>query len=273
MQPLYFLPDEQLFDVLTDGIIKRDVLAKHGIADSFSDVQGPKAGDCDAADCVSGPEGLKGVILAYKRPDGKGPAPHYQERGWDWAKCRGNLWIGTQGEVTADDLQRPRGYDGYKIPLADMGDWLIPVIRRDDGSTELPRVMGWDDAGTFTETIREKYRDFWETTRDVLVWLTEPNGTDNMDKGHAARLAVRALTINYRFGMVEQRALQVVDSENFLTILGMTIDLVKITEVALAQSEDAKKKDSLNQGPPITSSTPGPPEDSPATVPAVATST
>ncbi len=273
MQPLYFLPDETLRSVLKDGLILRDVLAKHGIADSFSDVQGPKAGDCDAADCAAGPEGLKGVILAYKRPDGKGPAPHYQERGWDWAKCRDNLWIGTQGQVTSEDLQRPRGYDGYAIPLADMGQWLIPVIRRDDGSTELPRVMDWDDAGAFTETIREKYRDFWETTRDVLVWLTEPDGTENMDNGHAARLAVRALTLNYRFGMAEQRALQVVDSENFLTILGMTIDLVKIQEVALAQAEDAKKKESLSQEQLTTNSTPGPPEDSQTTAPAAATST
>lgn len=273
MQPLYFLPDEQLFDVLSDGIIKRDVLAKHGIADTFSDVQGPKAGDCDAADCAKGPDDLKGVILAYKRPDGKGPAPHYQERGWDWAKCRDNLWIGTKGQVTADDLQRPRGYDGYPIPLADMGYWHIPIIRREDDSTNLPRVMDLDDAGVFTQTIREKYRSFWEETADVLVWLMEKTPEDEIDPQRAFRLAVRALTINYRFGLAEQRALHVVDSDNYLSIIGMTIDIVKITEVALAQAEDAKKKDSLSQGPPITNTTPGPPEDSPVTAPAVATST
>ncbi len=273
MQPLYFLPDETLLGILRDGLILRDVLARHGIADSFSDVQGPKAGDCDAADCPSGPEGLKGIILAYKRPDGKGPAPHYQARGWDWTKCRDNLWLGTHGEVTADDLQRSKMYAGYPIPLADMGDWTVPIIRRDDDTTELPRVMCIDDAGAFHETIREKYRAAWEATQEVLMWLTDETPMDQIDTRQAFQLAVKALTINYRFGLAEQRALSVIDSENYITILGMTIDIVKIQEVALARSDEAKKKESLSPEQSTTNSTPGPPEDSPDTILAAATST
>ena len=273
MQPLYFLPDETLFGSLNGGLLVRDVLAAHGIADTFADVQGPKAGDCEVADCPKGPDGKAGIILAYKRPDGKAPAAHYQERGWSWTRASDKLWIGTHGEVTADDLQRPKGYDGYTVPLADMGRWLIPVIRRDDGSTELPRVMTLNDVGAFTETIREKYREAWEATRDVLWWLVEPNGTDNMDRCHAFRLAVKALTINYRFGMAEQNVLQVVDSENFLTILSMTIDLVKIQEVAHAQSAEAKKKESPSHEQDTMNSTPGQPEDIPDTTPVEATCT
>ena len=50
-------------------------------------------------------------------------------------------------------------------------------------------------------------------------------------------------------------------------------DIVKVTEVALAQTEDAKKKESLSQEQLTTNSTPGPPEDSQTTAPAAATST
>jgi hypothetical protein len=142
-----------------------------------------------------------------------------------------------------------------------MGEWCIPIIRRDDDSTTLPRVMYLDDAGVFVETIRDKYRSFWDETKEVLVWHTEGVLKVEIDRAKAFRLAVRALTINYRFGMSEQRVLQVVDSENFLTILGMTVDIIRIQEIALAQAEDAKKKESLNPEPSITNTTHGPPED------------
>jgi len=268
MQPLYFLPEETLFGTAQNGKLSREVLAKRGIADVFSDVKGPKFGDCEVAECKSGPGGLSGVILAYTRPDGKAPAAHYDARGWTWTQCRDNLWIGTDGNTTAEDLQRPRGYDGYSVPLADMGDFLIPVIRRDDGSTELPRVMAWSDAGEFSETIREKYRSFWEETAAVLTWLVEGSTKEQIDTGKAAQLAIRALTINYRFGMLEQRVLQIVDTENYLSIIGMTVDIVKVTEIA-----DAKKKESLNPEENTTNSTPGQPDATQATAQAEATCT
>lgn len=273
MQPLYFLPGETLFGTANEGVLSRGVLAKHGIADTFSDVKGPKFADCEVAECESGPGGSSGVILAYKRPDGKAPAAYYHTSGWTWTQCRDNLWIGVDGNTAAEDIQRPRGYDGYKIPLADMGEFLIPVIRRDDGTTELPRVMGWNESGEFTESIREKYRSLWEETAQVLTWLVEKSPEDEIDTSLAAKMAIRALTINYRFGMLEQRVLQIVDSENYLTILGMTIDIVKINEIALARTEDAKKKESPSPGDASMSSTPGHPDTIQDTPQVAATST
>lgn len=251
-QPLYFLPGLSRSQLLPGGKLSRALLRERGLSEVFEDVGIGREdfGSCELAG--RGPGGKSGIILFYQRPDGSIPRRiDYRPAEQSWtAVDPDGLWIGldTDDPPTPEDLARHKQHLGYTIELADGHTWRIPVIRRPDGSTELPTELFWDAAGKITEPLKERYRAYWDETAEVAGWFFEGKSAD-FDKGKALGLAVRALSLNYRFGRAEQNVFKVADTLNYLTILAATVDMPKVTAIDEAEKKSASQLNTPNSTP------------------------
>lgn len=267
-QPLYFLPDIPTAALVgPDGSLSRTLLRSRGLDEIFCDVHNVNL-DCSVnALSGRGPGGKSGQVLCYQTPQGDLPRrigfyPDEQQ----WLEVGdGRYWIGHDpaDPPTAEDLRRPsRLHPGYFLDAAG-GNWCVPIIRRPDDSTDLPRDLYYDPrTGELREPLKAAYERYWQETAEVLDFLRlkEPS-TDaprrvQIPKARALELAVRALGINHRFGQAEQAVLRVVDSQNYITILGLTVDLPKVLAFEEVQREKKTASTSDQAAP---STTHGPP--------------
>lgn len=272
-QPLYFIPNIEARDLIKAQRLNRDVLRAHGLEEVFADLT--REEDVSVQELrTGGPLKMGGVLLCYLK-EGTRDVP--QNLGtydginkWEVRDPQFKALIGWNPDQppTPEDLRRKRMHRGYLIEGADGNEWQVPIIRRPDDSTELPRDMYVNGDGRLHEPVKEQYREYWEETELVCGWFLHPEAgleAIGFSKEKAFRMAVRALSINYRYGHAEQRICKAIDSVNFLTVLAWTVDKPRFDEVSAA----AKKKPVTSDTP---SSTPGSPEESPATDPAVLTS-
>lgn len=248
-QFLYFLPSIVAADLVNEKArFNQATLRRFGLADVFSDVTGNTHNDTIVMEHRDkGPGGHSGVLLGYQRPDGRIPTHlgfYPQHQTWELRTPGLEAWIGWNQEQppTPEDLARKRQWRGYSITDDSGNEWQVPIIRRPDDSTELPREMYLNGDGTIHEPVKDAYREYWEETGMVCQWFLNPDATDQeigFSKRKAFDLAVRALGINYRFGHAEQRICKALDSTNYLTVLAWSVDKPRFDAV---EDASAKKK-------------------------------
>lgn len=237
MQPLYFLPGLFRDQIITqDNRLCPDILRARGLAETFADV---RAGEFIVTHVEGGgPNKQVGSVLAYhttagKLPELSGYNPHQQT----WQMVSDYLWIGVANDhpPTPADLRRHRQYDGYAIDI-NGEKWQVPIVRRVDDSTELPRDCYFDH-GKLVEPIKEAYRKYWEESKEVAHWFFAEGLEGSFTRARGLCLAVDALSLNYRFSMDEQNALHVIDVESLLAVLMASVDVPGARAL-----EDAQKK-------------------------------
>jgi hypothetical protein len=174
---------------------------------------------------------MSGIVIGYKSPATDIPKRigyYPAEQTWTPIGDGTGAWIGldTASPPTPDDLRRREFHVGYSLELGDGNEWMIPVIRRPDGTTSLPCDMVWDAAGEVQQPIKRSYERFWNDSAIIAEWAFDLDSGEKKDLpiGRMLSLAVQALSINYRFGPNEQNLLRVVDSTNFATLLMLTVD-------------------------------------------------
>ena len=251
-QPLYFLPN--LRAAAAEGVaLRKQVLKERGLLEVFTDV--PYVEQPLNELKGRGPEGLAGCILYYQTPNGQIPRRDGycpKEQSWTPVGDGSLLWIGvdTAEPPKPEEMARKKQYDGYSVLLSDGNRWNVPIIRAPDDSTSLPRDMVWDSTGRLIEPIKPAYEAYWNETNETAGWVFD--GKPVEDYGRALELAVRALSINYRYGRNEHNVLRSIDSETLSGVLVATVD-------------------GMTQKKSVTNSTPGLQADFPTTDPAVAT--
>ena len=183
-----------------------------------------REGDWSVQQLAAGPGDQPGLLVQHL-----GCAPlgyHAARQRW---RNEGRFWIGQAGEVRAEPLARPRMAGGYAVELS--GEtWQVPILRRPDGSSELPQQVGWEGE-TYTERVAERYRRLWEDSAEVCEWFAR--GFEGIGRGHHPQIldfAVRALGVNYRFGRPEQNLLGVIDSANWASVLMAAVDWPAVME-------------------------------------------
>lgn len=235
-QPLYFLPDINRAQVYPGNKLTRSVIEGRGLLDVFSDCLGVnQAGVADVAG--RGPGGMSGTILHYQSPvtDIPGRIGFYpDEQDWHAVGDGSGYWIGLSkaSPPTPNDLRRPVFHAGYQWVLGDGSEWTIPVIRRPDGTTNLPCDMIWDAAGVVQSPIKRAYERYWQDSEIVADYVFQTAGKDGeLQVSRALELAVQAIGINYRFGRAEQNILRLVDTTNFADVLFLSVDFPKFSEL------------------------------------------
>jgi len=271
--PLYYLPGLHAADIRrADGQLRREQFARLGLTHVTCDVRDVRA-EMSLNDLTGiGPDGkTSGLIFAVLRKDkdilgarGTRYAPQFQT----WHDC-GPFWIGLDNEQPpgADDLARPLEHAGYRVTLGDGAEYCIAIARRPDGTSELPRSLGWDAEGNYTERVKADYRQLWDDAGRAIEWFHDGFKNANENAAEILDVAVRAVGINYRYGRAEQNVLGLIDSNNWATVLFCLIDAIKIATAAEQKKTDPSgTPDGMN-------SSPGHADSVPATDPAAANST
>ncbi len=238
-QPLYFLPGIFRQNAFSGERFAPSILRERGIDGIFADVSAEETGYNEVKG--NGPGGRSGTILYYHRPDGKIPhCTQYQPAKQEWHEVSELLWIGTSLDepVTPKDLERNKVHAGYRLEI--QGDELtIPIIRRPDDSTELPRDMYWE-RGTPTQSVQKAYRKYWEASAEVLNWFVpDLDAVRRVDQWKALTLAIDVVGINYRYGVNEHNLLRWIDAQNYLQVLSWSIDYPGYASLQEAEKKSA----------------------------------
>lgn len=248
-QPLYFLPGVYRQQLVSGGELSRAILNERGIGDTFADV---RAGEFYACDVEGGPGGKSGLMLAYQTPKGQIPQhTKYVARLQEWSESYdGKVWIGVEiaNPPAADDLVRRSTYRGYELDIGKRR-FEVPIIRRVDDSSELPRDMFFDAKGNLVEPIKAAYRKYWDDSSEVSDWFFAGTWSDK-NKSKALLLAVQALSLNYRYTLLEHNALRFVDAESFMSVLMATVDVphAKALEEAEKKTESPSAAENTTPG-------------------------
>lgn len=286
--PLYFLPKVTLAQLNPEGRLNRSLLASRGLADQFADVH--RVPDDAAMFELTGlgPGGSSGCILAALPPDKQPPLrlgfyPDFQQ----WTRFEGPggaTWVGldTEHPPTAEELARPKQFDGYEIELAGQ-QWKIPIIRDPLGGTRLPRDWIVGAGGEVDERIQASYLDLWNEFVSVVDLFfnpadDSPAGVFRLDRAVAMRRCLQAIGLNYRVGRFEQNLLGLVNADNWSSVLAATVDLWTFWDLHRGAQEkktaqakaSADGESGLPASTPESSDTlPGPLDSCPLIIPAV----
>lgn len=221
---------------------------------------------------AQGPDGFSGVLL-FAQPARLAPLAQrvgYYAADQIWHE-RAGYWIGWDRGCPPDpaSLARESLTAGVEEILGDGHVWCCPLIRRLGRAPNLPRVMEVDAAGEFGMRVLPAYDWAWELSGEIFNRVF---GEPTYPFADAFRLAVGALSLNYRVGPDEASLLGLITTLNFQKVFEAAIDWRKLEELLgeLDPADPRKKKEA--SPPPPANTTPGRPDGSPITRPAAATS-
>jgi hypothetical protein len=205
--------------------------------------------------------------------------PEFQE--WtEFSGTGGPVWVGLDREhpVTAADLARCKQFNGHAIELAGQ-QWTVPILRDPLGGTALPRDWMVGEDGQVSEKIKASYVELWDGFASVVDLFYSPDdpspaGAFRLDRSEAMRRCLQVLGLNYRVGRFEQNLLNIIDADNWSSVLAAAVDLWTFWEVYRQSQEKKSARDAaarLALQPAPTDAASGPQEGSQATGPAAAT--
>jgi hypothetical protein len=189
-----------------------------------------------------GPDGGAGVILtaeAARRPE------------WDWQAAPGkDWWIGLGGETTPAYLARKEQIAGHEVELGDGRKWLVPVARTFGIGSRLPqRLILGPDGESWEGRPLERFAAVSAKAERVERVMLGDLGDDEEPMrilGEGAAIAVEALALNYRIGMVEASFLGLLTEPIVHKILWAFIDGPTLEDVFEAREEAAKERAPLD---------------------------
>ncbi len=269
---LYHLPGLTRDKLAPGGVFSRSLLAARGLAEILSDVTNCPDHATVANVDRQGPDGGPGCIVAANPPRTMGYYPRQQE--WQQVDGVDGCWLGyDKGEFPKpEDLERPATIAGYGPTLGDGNAWTIPILRRPDDTTELPRDLIGKANGTVEMPVSRRYRKLWEDSVDDVAFCFDESGkvreamaVDLEKMFDVLAKCIRILAVNYRVGMAEVNALQLIDSTNWYGVIASSVDVPQYMAI-----EESLKKTNDSSGAAALNSTPGEQDSSPAIAPVVA---
>ena len=158
-----------------------------------------------------------------------------------------------------EDLRRPNPVDGYTVTLADGDEWLIPPVRRWDGSPgTIPCTLTLGPDGEEQSRVRPEYRDLFEETEEfadayyetLKAWEDGEREQEVQIPRMGLHIIVRVLNINYRVCREEVNALGLISSANRMNVSVSIIDVPAYIQMMADVDEkpEAKKKGSSSEG-------------------------
>lgn len=246
--PLYFLGRTDRAELFGQGGPNRAALGRYGLDVTLADCT--RSTDLAIVELSGrGPGDQPGVVLCALPGDGQGGtrAPRrigYYPAEQAWQQIGPQLWLGldTAGPPAAADLARRRLRHGYAVTLLDDLTVSVPVIRRGDGTTELPRACNWGPDGQFCERPKPEFVPLFESLAAVCGLFYRPADDPTPELPPLALgvgLAIDCLAVNYRYDRTLHNALGWVDSENWLLVLAAACDVPRAKRLAELEKKTA----------------------------------
>jgi hypothetical protein len=275
--PIYFFPRLALSELLhapTDRLIGK-TLERYGLAEQFGDVKAAsrEVAVWDTGTQLGPDKNASGAMLrAYTRQADHSMLPG-QRQGFfpelqTWTQVLAanetQLWIGLDNDEPPrpQDLRRAKLIPGYDVELLDGNEWHVPVIRTPWDGTSLPAAMAYDANGQYAEPLLPQYQPAFDAFAAATEWFMAGSFL-LANRPRALELNLLALGLNYRYGQHESKVLRLVGTDNYLDCLGAAIDWPKVVELAATKKKSLPPSEDC--GPEVTSTSPGPPGETPAT--------
>ena len=236
----YWLSGSRVADV-TPGLIRA-----RGLADRLGDcVTGSISTQAaELTDWPSGPDGACGVIICPMPLSGDiVAAPGFAPDRQKWIDLGEGVWLGwdLEHKPNATGLSRPKTIAGYAFDLLNDGDvWICPTIRRAVWTPAVPCYFSNLD-GELRPVPRAEYREIWEKSAEWII--TELKGGMTIEQ--AVDCAVRCLGLNYRVGLSELSALELLtngDDGTTQRVIDSALDIPWFKAAREAPEGDPKKK-------------------------------
>ena len=234
----YFLPRAHPEAVIDQSRFRGDYLAEVGLEHVLAET---REGDWSVQPLAAGPGEAPGLLVQHLASQPLG----YHAARQRWRK-EGRFWIGACGAIRPEHLARPRQAGGYAIEL-NGETWQVPILRRPDGSSELPQAVGWEE-GTYVERVADRYRQLWDDSAEICDWFA--TGFAGVGRGEHPRIldfAVRCLGVNYRYGRAEQNLIGAIDSSNWASVLMAAVDWPAV--LAALEKKKVSPPDTPRDGP------------------------
>jgi hypothetical protein len=189
-----------------------------------------------------GPDGGRGVLVAWRRPGVGDKRFHFAEKEQTWLPAvpvlaqagdpTGDVelparryWVGVWKDSLPKptDLARDYPYRGASIELGDGNSWLFPEAR------ELPRDLILSDDGTCRYEVQRRFHAFWLESFDWVRKLSDGGDRPQISYGQCFRFLTRSLRLNYRLAPELVSLLKLFNTENLktplLTVIGVASEL------------------------------------------------
>ena len=208
MKPLYYLPGA--------SSAPRETLRELGLDDLLPDPVTTQV-------VTGGPDGKRGAIVAAT-DDPRHVA--YDADNQTWAKLPDkDVWLGlsTKKPPTPDDLARAEQHYQYEPTLGDGRAWRVPTAILADGvESPLPKVPKIDDeTGSIVRRVHPRFDDLRLKADRVREAFKHGHKIPFADE---VQICVAALNINYRIGLDEALALNILTDEARALIFWVLVD-------------------------------------------------
>jgi hypothetical protein len=237
--PIYFFPKKTLADLLDGEKILRAPLAAVDLDDVLRDVRTKDEASIWELS-GKGPGGHSGVLLTALQDNQAPPRLGYFPEFQNWRPWRsGELWVGIDNEhpPTPGDLARRKQLRGYPFEVA-AGLVTVPILRSQRNFTTLPQAWSYGSDGQFEESVVDEYRGLWEESAEIWdVVIARKHGA-KIERPRGLDLCLKILALNYRYGRQEQNALHWVNSENWIDLLSLAVDLPAVREYQAQTTEE-----------------------------------
>jgi len=234
---LYYIPG-------ASGSLDRDAAEAAGIGHAF-------AGTSISSRECGGPDGGRGQVVGV---DGSLVGYFPDRQTWTLAAWLGDgVWIGVDGDVEPESLERDEIVPGHLVTLADGRQWRIPVARMvsEVGAfVALPTRRSLDESGKWVAgEVVERYSRLWDyasrywdavfgSAQEVADSDGEERVSLTFDFDGQTDAAVEALSANYRIGKGEASALEILDDGSVSAILNALVDIPSLVELKKKRASD-----------------------------------
>jgi len=185
----------------------------------------------------TGPEQQPGTVCTPGEPTAEiGYFPNRQT----WQPMQNKAaWLGfeTAAPPGPDDLLRTQATATYDaIELGDGHRWLVPTAILANGESPLPKVRKLDENGAIIRRVQSSYERLY-------LWADElreavQNGTP-LTEERETEICIEALRMNYRLGLDEACALELLTDQAVTLIAYILIDRARWAD---AEGQLAKEK-------------------------------
>lgn len=233
---LYFLPDVQAAGL--------EVIERFGLTDRL-----PPGSTTWVGITGAGPEGKRGVMVAYQPPGEHVRLGYYaDEQCWHRAP-RADYLVGwwTEDPPTPTGLQRIDGLAGHAVQLGDEQEWIVPVAVLCEGGNNLEQALTLGDAGELVANVAGKHARIWEhalRVRDnafIGMGLRERGDVPELTEREEWDYAVEALALNYRVGAPEVSLLHLLTTTTMRAVLMAVVDVPTMQRIGEALLASEKK--------------------------------
>jgi len=208
----------------------------------------------DRVTCVGvaiGPDSGGGQLLRRDVDDTRLLYRRDEQVWYEWRGYFVGYW--RDSPPTPKDLLRAEWLTSHRVKLRDGNEWLVPIVRRCDGQTEVPSVTFEDKDGRLVVEVDDRYKFFADIAEREFQQLLVDSGNQQIltDEQVTAFVpltdadlfdaATRLLGLNYHIGKAEVAALRLLTKENVADVCGAMIDLPTLVKI----SEEMKKRDDM----------------------------